>query len=271
MSEDKIPCPNCGTLVSKSDIYCRNCGTNLAGRPEILPPSPEAPLPAPPPSYERKFSLPQRFYKLLTKPSEAMSDIAQAPEYGGFVIIAIAEFILLIAGLVVALQKIQFYGANASLINSVLADILALAAFISVVSIVARWAIKSLIVKYGGDSGSGWDFKTAASVTGYAYLADIVIGIIGIVISWYLIPTVRIDTTDANAAIRTMNGVRTQLNLYKLEITLPLTFIGLLWKSYLGGLGTHFGTDKKCSTRLGFAIFFTLGLIGILISFLASP
>ena len=271
MSEDKITCPNCGTLVSKSDTYCRNCGTNLAERPETLPPSSSVPLPAPPPTYERKFSLPQRFIKLLTKPSEAMSDIAKAPEYGGFVFIAIAEFILFPAGLFVALQKIQFSGANASLINSMLADILALAVFIAIILFVAKWAIKSLIVKYGGDSGSGWDFKTAASVTGYAYLADVVIGIIGIIISWYLLPTTRIDTTDLNAAIQTMNSDRAQLNLYKLEITLPLTFIGLLWKSYLGGLGTHYGTEEKCSTRLGFALFFILGLIGMLISFLASP
>lgn len=271
MSEEKISCPNCGTLVSKDDIYCRHCGTNLAGQPETLPPSPQAPLPPRPPSYERKLSLPQRFYKLLTKPSEAMNDIAQAPEYGGFVIIAIAEFIILLVGIYVALQKIQFYGANSTLINSVLADVFALAVFISTVLIVARWAIKSLIVKYSGDSGSGWDFKTAASVTGYAYLADVVIGVIGIIVSWYLMPAFRIDTTDPSAAIRTMTSVRAQLNLYKLEITLPLIFIGLLWKSYLGSLGTHFGTNQKCSTRLGFTIFFTLGLIGVLISFLASP
>ena len=44
--------------------------------------------------------------------------------------------------------------------------------------------------------------KTAASVTGYAYLADIAFSIIGIIVSWYLVPTFRIDIKDLALAAK---------------------------------------------------------------------
>ena len=48
---------------------------------------------------------------------------------------------------------------------------------------------------------------------------------------------------------------------------LPFDLFGLLWKSYLGGLGAHFGTKEKCSLGMGIAVFFVLSLIGFLIPF----
>jgi ribosomal protein L37AE/L43A len=46
----ELSCPNCGTLISKSDKYCRKCGVNLAG--SSTPPSEELPQEI----YERKLS-----------------------------------------------------------------------------------------------------------------------------------------------------------------------------------------------------------------------
>ena len=88
-----------------------------------------------------------------------MSDVAQAPEYEGFLIIAIVEFILFAVAISLAEQKIQFYGTNATQISTGVAGLLAGAVFIAAILFVVKWAIKSLIVRFGGDSGSGWDLK----------------------------------------------------------------------------------------------------------------
>ncbi len=128
--------------------------------------------------------------------------------------------------------------------------------------------IKSLIVKYFCDSGSSWDFKVAACITGYAYIADIVIGVLGLVVLWFLLPTFQLDTGDLEAVRQALSGYQAQLNWLKLIYSLPLSLLGLLWKSYLGGLGAKFGTKEKCSLGTGIAVFFVLGFIGILISFI---
>ena len=44
-------------------------------------------------------------------------------------------------------------------------------------------------------------------------------------------------------------------------IGLPLSFLGLIWKSWLGRWGTYFGTKEKCSLRKAFVVYFLLGLI----------
>jgi hypothetical protein len=267
--EEKFPCPSCGTLVSKDDVYCRKCGVNLVGFsktvPEAPPSPPERPLEE---LYERKFSLTQRFYKLLTAPSEVMRDIALAPDYGGVLVIIALEFVFLAVVVVMVLQKIRFSGPYAETIWGMVSGLLVAAIIVGGVIIVpAKWLIKSLIVKYACDSGSGWDFKTAASVTGYAYIADIVMGIIGICIGWFLLPTLHLDTTDLGAIRQAFNDYQAQLNWLRLTYSLPFSLFGLLWKSYLGGLGAHFGTKEKCSLGVGIAVFFVLSLIGFLISF----
>ena len=198
MSEENIPCPHCGKMVSKTDKYCRNCGATLIEPPASLPTAPPPPQPV------------------------------------------------------------------------ILSGVLAVAAIIASVLLIVKWLAKSFLVRYAGDSGSSWSFSTAASVTGYAYIADVVFSIIGIAISWLILPTFHVDTTDLNAAIQQMNDYRAQINLLKLTYTLPVSLLGITWKSYLGGLGTHFGTNEKCSIRSGFAIFFALSLIGLLISLAIS-
>ncbi len=273
MNTDDFPCPICGNTVSKTDKYCKNCGATLKESPAAMPTAPLPPQPAPeaPPPYERKFSTIQRYYKLLTAPSEAMKDIALAPDYTGYFGILALQFVLLLIGLAMAMQKIQFAGTYAVRITSMLSGILAVAVIIASVILVIRWLAKSFIVRYAGDSGSTWSFSTAASVTAYAYIADVIFMIIGIAISWLLVPTFRVDTTDLTLSIQQMNDYKAQVNLLKLTFTLPVSLLGFIWKSYLGGLGTHFGTNEKCSKLTGFIIFFVLSLIGLLISFVTNP
>lgn len=267
--EERFLCPSCGTLVFEGDIYCRKCGASLTEFfktiPETPPPSPEHVTEEP---YRRKFSLTQRLYKLLTAPSEAMRDIAFAPDYEGVFVIIAVEFVLLSIGIAMVLQKIQFFGPNAGRISGMVSGILGVAIFLLLILSAVMWLIKSLIVKYACDSGSSWDFKVAASITGYAYIADLIVAILGIFVLWFLLPTFQFDTTNLEAARLALNDYQAQLNWLRLVYSLPVSLFGLLWKSYLGGLGAHFGTREQCSLGTGIAVFFVLGLIGFLISFI---
>ncbi len=269
MSEEDFLCPQCGKTVSKTDRYCKNCGASLIGLPEPLPTTPP-PQEALEPSYERRFSLLGRFYKLLTAPSEAMKDIALAPDYAGFFVILALQAAITVVGLVMVMQKIQLVGTYARQVSSLLAPILAGVLVVALVLIIIRWLVKSLIVRYAGDSGSSWSFRTAASVTGYAYITSVIFAIVAITISWFLVPTFIVDTSNLSTATQQMNDYRAQINTLNLMFSLPVNLVGLIWKSYLGGLGTHFGTNGKCSIRTGFVVFFALGLIGLLVSFVTS-
>jgi hypothetical protein len=266
--EERFTCPKCGAVVSKDDKFCSNCGASLSNVsfssvfPEISGGERESEE-----AYERKFTLTQRFYKLLTSPSEAMRDIAFSPDYEGFFLIFVMEIVLVSVTLWLVFQKIHFVGEHASAIIGSVTGVIFFAVVLGMGIVIAKWLIKSLIVRHACDNGSGWSFKTAASITGYAYFADIVVGIIGICLSWFLIPSFTVDTTDLQVAIQEMNNYMAQLTSLQLLYSLPVSFIGLLWKSYLGGLGASFGTKDKCSLRGGIIIFFVLGLIGLLFSF----
>ncbi len=268
MTEEKFSCPRCGTLVSRDDEYCRKCGVSLKeiSKP-ILEVTPSEVTPSYEEPYERKFSWAQRFLKLLTSPSEAMEDIASAPSYEGIVIIAIAEFVFMSAAMMIVSQKIEISGPHSPAITNMLSLVLTFAVFLGSALFAIKWAIKSYLVKVACDNRSGWDFKTAATITSYAYVADIIISVLGICVSWFLIPTFHIDTTDLDAARQSLNDYQAQIAWLNLTYQLPLSLLTLLWKSYLGGLGAHFGTGKRCSISKGLAIFFMLGLIGLLISF----
>lgn len=270
MTEEEFSCPSCGALVSKGDVYCRKCGVNLTDFSQAISEAPSTPPElAMKEPYERKFSLPKRFYKILTAPSETMEDIALAPDYGGIVVIAVIDFVILAIGISLALQKLPFSGPNATRVSGMLSAIMIGVIFFAIIFFVAKWAIKSLIVRSACDSGSGWDFKTAASITGYAYVADIIIGMFGLFVLWLLIPPFPpIDTTNLAAATQELNNYQAQITWLKLLYTLPLSLLGLVWKSYLGGLGAYFGTKENCSLGKGVAVFFLLGLLSILISFI---
>jgi hypothetical protein len=267
MTEDRLSCPKCGAPISKDDKTCKNCGANLI---EIAPPSPPI-APKLEEAYAGRFSVWQRLSKLIINPSEAMKDIALAPEYGGIAVIIAVQSVLLAVGFSLVGQKFQFYGSNAATVSSIFSGILAIAAVLGIFLLVVRWLVKSFLVKLACNSGSQWSFKVAASVTGYAYLADVVVGIIGLCISWFLIPTVSVDTSNLQAATQSLSGYASQIRYIRFVYSLPVSLIAALWKSYLGGLGARSGTKEKCSLTTGFAVFFVLSLIGLLVSFVVNP
>ena len=268
--EEISACPKCGISVSKDDGFCKKCGAKLH---EDLPSKPyKAELPkklkAKPP-YERRLTLLQRFSKLLTSPSEAMQDIALTPDYFGVAVIIILETVIFGAGVVLVLQKMHFTGPNASTVMSTVASIMMSAVLIAPIFFAIGWLVKSWLVKIGCDNGSSWDFETAASVTGYAYLVDVIIGVLRLFILWLFLPTLSIDTSNLEIATQQIEAFSAQTAWLRLVFTLPASLVGVAWKSYLGGLGAHTGTRKKCSVQQGFAVFVVLGLIGLAITFLS--
>jgi hypothetical protein len=201
-----------------------------------------------------------------------MQDIGLAPEYTGPILLVIFRTILLAVTISLAYSKIQWTG-DPNLINQVsgfLSGVITLAIVIAVGLLVAYWLGKALIVKYACDSGSAWTFRTAASITGYAYLPELILGIIGIAVVYPMIPAITFNVSDPAAATAALADYQAQLLWIQIVFSVPLGFISLIWKSYLGGLGTKFGTQEKASLALGFTVFLILGLLGWGISFLLT-
>lgn len=229
--------------------------------PEAVPPTDMQAVP-----YERRFSLLLRFWKLLISPSEAMRDIALAPDYIGPTFIIVLEVIVAAIAIWGTMQKFNLIGSSQyiSTVWGFVGAIIAVAVVISGFIMIARWLIKSLIIKHACDSGSGWAFKTAVAVTGYAYLPDLIFAIIGSVVVFYAVPQLTLDISNLEAARQSLANFSAQLSWLKWLYTLPLMLMSVLWKSYLGGLGTRFGTKEHCSLNKAFAIFFALGLLGLI-------
>jgi hypothetical protein len=239
MNEEQFACPKCGALVSKDDKFCKNCGASLTEISEAkaltssTPPPPET---APEQPYKRKYSLFQRLIKVLFSPSEGMNDIALAPNYGEvFVILAIETFLASVTIALVFL-KVQFVGSIPSIFWSAITVGIAIGLVLAFGLLAVRWLIKSLIVKAACDSESNWDFRTVASVTGYAYLATIIINMLGLVLALFFIPSLTIDVTNLEAAQQAIADFQAQTSWLKFWYTLPISLLGLVWKSYIGGL-----------------------------------
>jgi hypothetical protein len=218
--------------------------------------------------YQREFSMLERFYKLVSSPRKAMRDIALAPDYGGVFVIIVLQIVLSVVSLTLSLGKIELTGSSdvAASVRGIVTDALTVAMVIGGVLFFAFWLVKSFIVKYACDGGSGWEFGVAASVTGYAYLADLIFGLIMTPVVLSFMPSVVIDVSNLDAARRAVADFQAQVNSIRLLFSMPFGFVGLLWKSYLGALGTKSGTEERCSVGTGFAVFFVLGLVGWLIS-----
>jgi hypothetical protein len=277
MNQQENPtCPYCGAPISSTDKYCRNCGRTLIERSEVTQPQPKPAWPTPPPApeqpYEREYSVPQRLYRLIVSPNKAMQDIGLAPEYTGPILLIVFRTILLAVTIALGYSKIQWVG-DPNLISQVsgfLSGVITLAIVIAVGLLVAYWLGKALIVKYTCDSGSAWTFTTAASVTGYAYLPELILGIISIAVVYPMIPQITFNVSDLAATRAALADYRAQLLWIQIVFSVPISIIYLIWKSYLGGLGTKFGTQKKASLALGFTVFLILGLLGWGISFLLT-
>ncbi len=271
MGED-VNCPKCGRQVDKRDAFCKHCGADLSyvnrapntGLSSAEPQVETAPTLQ---TYERKFTTLQRFYKLVVSPKEAMQDIAAAPDYGGVIVLLILEILIVSITLWVALQKFQFVGPQniVSMAWSLISGLSALVVFISALLYFVFWIIKSVLVKSLCNTGSEWSFTKAAAVTGYAYVADVVFAAIGTIMAWLILPTVVIDISSEAAATQAFAQYQALLG-QRLMYAIPISLIGLLWKSYLGGIGTYFGTNKRCPLLTAIFVFFILGFIGFLIS-----
>jgi hypothetical protein len=219
--------------------------------------------------HERKFSIVERFWKLLTSPSEAMEDVAFNPDYLGPLVIVGLEVILLVVYVAVVLQRISFTGAVpedvSTMWGAVVSIVVGLVLVLGSILYLVFWLVKSFLVRALTDSQSDWTFGTAASVTGYAYLADLVGLLINFVVAVVFIPSLSISLT------LTRNEMAAQLESqigWIRWVSIPFSVITLVWKSYLGGLGTHYGTEGKCSVSKGFLVFLVLALIGWAIFFL---
>lgn len=265
--DEEVTCPKCGASVSKEDDFCRKCGAKLSGANQLVedvkPEAAEAK-----PVYSRKYSLAQRLYRSLFSPSEVMKDIALDPDYGGVAVIMVLQFVF--SGILVSavLSKFYYTGPYAAKLSSMVASGIGLAMLLLVILLPLRWLIKSVIVWKACDAGSGWNFKIAASVTGYVYIADFVLGLISGIIVFYLMPTIHMDTSNLEQTVDMLKNVyEPQIRSIR-QYALPITFVGILWKSFLGGIGTHFGTDEKCHMSMGIAVFFLLALISFAFSLL---
>jgi len=269
-------CPYCGAPISSTDKYCGNCGKTLIEQPQVNQPQSKpawrTPLTAPEQPYEQEYSVPQRLYRLIVSPNKAMQDIGLAPEYTGPVLLVILRAILSAVSIALVYSKIQ-WGGDPYLIIEVsgfVSGIIALGMVIGVGLLVAFWLGKALIVKYTCDCGSDWTFSTAASVTGYAYLADLIFGIISLAVVYPMIPAITFNVSDLDATRAALTNYQSQLLWIQLTFSVPISIIAVVWKSYLGGLGTKFGTQNKASLALGFTVFLILSLLGWGISFLLT-
>jgi len=213
--------------------------------------------------YERRFSMLTRFAKLVVSPSEAMKDIAFSPDYSGPITIIILETIVATILIATFLSRINVVGAPSdfsTIWGNILSLVVGILVVLAPILYVVFWLVKSLLVQYLAGSGSGWNFKTAASVTGYAYIADLIFSIITTVVVLSLTPSLTItygqDQSQVSAQLISQIG-------WIATFSIPLNLIAIIWKSYLGGLGTHFGTNEKCSIGKAFVIFVILALIGL--------
>jgi hypothetical protein len=166
------------------------------------------------------------------------------------------------------MSKFQVTGTYATQVMSILNGILGVAVIIGILLVFLRWLVKSAIVWKVCDGGSSWSFKSAASVTGYAYIAEIVVGLISVALTALYFPVLHLDVSNLETARQTLQTYQSQamtLTVYRL----PVTVLTLVWKSYLGGVGTYYGTEKMFSKAAGISVFFILSLIGVLVNFVS--
>lgn len=211
----------------------------------------------------------RRLYGALLKPDETMKDIALSPDYWGVIVILILQLSLMVADFSLVFSKFHFEGQYSSQIGSMVSAFIGIAVTIAIVLFPLRWLVKSVIVWKACDSGSMWSFKIAASVTGYAYVVDLVIGIVSSLFLSFFIPELTINTTDLDVARKMMDEYMLKITSLKLYL-LPISLGTILWKSYLGGIGTHHGTKQICTKALGTLVFLLLSLVGLLINYLTT-
>lgn len=202
-----------------------------------------------------------RLYRMLISPREAMRDIAARPELTGPIIVMFLYVIASFVFFLLLLEKFVITGPYAETVMRGVRRATAMSFLAIAYALPFRWAVKSLLVWKLCDQGSNWRPVKALAVTGYSYVAELVVGIASYVLVLALMPTIYIDTSNLAEARRLFEETYMPLVRTIKLCTLPLTFGGVIWKSYLGALGAYFGTEERCSLWMAFAVFFLLGLI----------
>jgi hypothetical protein len=270
-NEEWTECPRCGKRVPTGNRFCGFCGASVlqVRRSSTIEPVSSSQTTQRIPPYERKFSTFERVMKLISSPKEVMEDIGLAPDYSGVLVIFSLWSIVSIIGLALALPKIQFTGPYGNTVNSMLATAMVGVAIFLPFGLIIRWLVKSYLVRHGCD-GNAWDFTTAASVTGYAYLPNAILGLVGVIVSWMVIPSVVIDTTDVTQALVQIQQFNAEILWISIGISIVLSLIALFWKSQLGSYGAHAGTHRRVGQSSAYGTFMMIGLLGILIDFVSN-
>jgi len=213
---------------------------------------------------ERKLSIFRRIVGALVSPSETMEDIADAPDYLG--VIAIIVLLIAVGGVSfwVIFQKFVFVGERATLVSSFVGLVLSIAFVFAGFLFVGAWLVESLIVKYACDSGSGWSFKTAASLTGYPWVISVVSGLVSLPVMYFLLPTFTFDISGLPYTLPDFQGYLGELRWFRWAFSMPVSLLFLAWMSYVGAKGVNYGTDGQCSVGKAFAVFFILGFLVVL-------
>ncbi len=92
--------------------------------------------------------------------------------------------------------------------------------------------------------------------------------ILNLIIISVVLPTVVIDTSSRVTTQQATAAFTAQAEALKMSMTVPLTLVGNAWGAYLGGQGVKAGTRGKTSFAAGFAVFFLIGLIDLLLIFI---
>ena len=137
------------------------------------------------------------------------------------------------------------------------------------VGLIIRWLVKSYLIQHGCDS-KAWDFGTAASVTGYAYLPNVIFSFVGAILSWILLPSVVINTTDLEQALAQIQQFSAETIWISISLTMILSVIAWIWKSKIGSYGAYAGTHGNCSEGSAFGVYLMVGGLGLLIDFVSN-
>jgi len=214
---------------------------------------------------ERRYGLGKRLLGLITRPGKVLADIGAVPDYAGPLTIIVLYVLLCCVDVWIILSKFHVTGPYADVVSAVFTLVLAGVVLAGALAMPVRWVIKSLIVWKVCDRGSGWSLKKALSVTGYAYLADLVLYAASLVITALLAPTFYFETTTVGETLRRFYSEYLPQLKAIFVCGLALKVGALVWKSYLGAVGTYYGTGGACSERRAFAIFMGLGSITIIL------
>jgi hypothetical protein len=235
-------------------------GFGLGGKPTALEPSVE-------PNVERRVSAFKRIVGVLFSPTDTMEEIADTPDYLGVIAVIMLLMIVSAVGTWVILQKIVIVGEYAAVLSGFLVLGLWIGIVVGGVLLVGVWLVESLIVKYACDSGSGWSFKIAASITGYVWVISVLRALVALPITYFLTPTITIDTSGLPYTVPDYQSHLGQLR-WMLVYSMPIALLFLVWTSYVSAKGVNYGTDGNCSFGKAFAVFFVLGFLVLLPSLL---